>query len=188
MYVTRHLRCTTFDTQRRYLSSHWIILYFTHLGIVPALLLVLSLLLCITPGSSHFVNPEDGKVLVLGSGGLIGSHVVKWLKTNDYEVAEVRNRAHVDLRQEDALDAFQAETISFVFFLACEVGGSKYIDNDISSVQLAIVESNVQMYQVVFGWLKKHQIPFAFSSSYMHFAPTSYGAIKRLGEAWIRSE
>lgn len=94
-----------------------------------------------------------------------------------------------------------------MFFLACEVGGSKFIDSKDSNVQLQIIESNVKIYQTVFPYLAERKIPFIFSSSYLQFLvrecvlrvlahllivcpistlqQTSYGSVKRLGEAWI---
>lgn len=61
----------------------------------------------------------------------------------------VRNRAHIDLRDPNALSTnFASEKISFCFFLACEVGGSKFIGSKDGNVQLDIVQNNVLIYQV----------------------------------------
>jgi len=125
------------------------------------------------------------KVLVLGSGGLIGKSLVKWLEKNSYQVVHVKNRLHIDLRQPHALDQFSDSNIKFVFFLACEVGGSKFIASSELSVQKSIIENNVLMYQTVFPWLDKTKIPFVFTSSYLQSSPDAYGSIKRVGEAWI---
>jgi len=129
--------------------------------------------------------PAGGKVLVLGSGGLIGSALVKWLEKNNYEVIPVRNRLHIDLREPHSMDQFTDMNIEFVFFLACEVGGSKFIASSQASVQQAIIENNLLMYQNVFSWLERTRTPFVFTSSYLESSPGSYGSIKRLGEAWI---
>jgi len=125
------------------------------------------------------------KVLVLGSGGLIGSALVRWLERNNYEVIVVRNRLHIDLREPHSLDQFTDANIEFVFFLACEVGGSKFIASSEGSVQKSIIENNLLIYQTVFPWLEKTKIPFIFTSSYLQSSPGSYGSIKRLGESWI---
>jgi len=129
----------------------------------------------------------DAKVLVLGSGGVIGSALLQWLHANQYQTLEVTNRTHIDLRVPTALDVFSSEKIDFVFFLACEVGGSKYIDSHSGNVQLDIIQNNIQMYQTVFPWLAKRRIPFVFTSSYLQSQATSYGSIKRLGEGWIKA-
>ena len=46
-------------------------------------------------------------VLVLGSGGLIGRALVSTLKSLGYEVLEVKNRRHVDLRIAHSLEQFE---------------------------------------------------------------------------------
>jgi len=132
-------------------------------------------------------DPKSGKVLVLGSGGLIGSAVLRWLKARNYETLEVKNRRHIDLRVPGALDVFNDEPVSFVIFLACEVGGSKFIDNNGKNVQLAIIEHNLLIYQTVIQWIEHRKIPYIFTSSYLQTQPNAYGAVKRLGEAWIKS-
>jgi len=83
------------------------------------------------------------------------------------------------------MDQFTDMDIQFVFFLACEVGGSKFIASSQSSVQKAIIENNVLIYQNVFPWLERTKTPFIFTSSYLESSAGSYGSIKRLGEAWI---
>jgi len=128
----------------------------------------------------------NAKVLVLGSGGLIGSALVKWLRSSGFETAEVVNRKHIDLRLPGALDVFNDDDISFVFFLACEVGGAKFIHSSERGAQRQIIENNVLMYQTVFKWLDERKVPFVFTSSYLQGQPNAYGSIKRLGEAWIK--
>jgi len=168
-----------------------------------------------------YMKPSNGPVLVLGSGGLIGRHLVKvcwWfcivkilffshsisvvalvsfsnnpplhpklqeLHQEGFEVLEVKNRRHVDLRITGALDQFSDKGIQMVYFLACEVGGSKFLDSSEGDVQLAIIRHNLQIYETVFGWLRTTRIPFIFTSSYLQFQPTSYGSIKRLGELYV---
>ena len=136
------------------------------------------------------VGPAGGngaEVLVLGSGGLVGRTLVKWLEERDVIVHHVRNRRHIDLRIPGALDVFNATNLSYVFFLACEVGGSKFIENSARDLQIGIIESNIRMYQVVFPWLAARKIPFVFTSSYLQGTANPYGVIKRLGEQWIHN-
>jgi hypothetical protein len=131
--------------------------------------------------NSHFVD-APGPVLVLGSGGLIGSalveviyciivHIavievmylfcvdahdvmlVQWLEAHNYEVLHVYNRNHIDLRVPGALDIYSKRGVKFAFFLACEVGGSKYIERGPRNVQLDIIQNNLLIYQTVFDWL-----------------------------------
>lgn len=70
-------------------------------------------------------------VLVLGSAGLIGAVLAEELEAQGYTVygADIqrgKDSHHVlDLRQPGAMDVFNDKGIEFVFFLACDVGGSK---------------------------------------------------------------
>jgi len=112
---------------------------------------------------------------------------VRWLRAHQLDVLEVRNRRHIDLRVPGALDVFDAANVSFAFFLACEVGGSKFLDNSDASIQQAIIESNLLIYQTVFPYFARRRIPFAFTSSSLQAQPTAYGAVKRLGERWVDS-
>jgi len=122
---------------------------------------------------------------VLGSGGLVGSEVTKWLRNHDYQVLEVKNRHDIDLRVAGCLDSFR--NISFVMFLACEVGGSKYIQDGRRSTKVDIIANNIKIYQNVFDYISRHAIPFLFSSSSLVADPESYGTMKRLGESWIKA-
>ena len=51
--------------------------------------------------------PLDASVLVLGSGGLVGRSMVRWLQREGYVVHEVKNRRHIDLRLYGALHRFK---------------------------------------------------------------------------------
>jgi len=157
-------------------------------------LCVVAVALCLSVGGGVRAVEGDlsrsGKgqqVLVLGSGGLVGRTLVAWLEDREYTVVHVRNRRHIDLRETGALDVFNETQLAYVFFLACEVGGSKFIENSARDLQIGIIESNIRIYQVVFPWLAARKIPFVFTSSYLHGTANSYGVIKRLGEQWIRN-
>jgi nucleoside-diphosphate-sugar epimerase len=154
------------------------------------------------------IPPNAGKVLILGSNGFLGRYLTQRLNADGYDTIGVIGRAHVDLRDPAALPAFLERTpdawalpspilpeagtnprlnISFCFFLACEVGGSKFIDSAAASTQLAILRHNVQIYESVFPWLERTRTPFIFISSVLQFEPSPYGSIKRLGETWVRN-
>ena len=53
-------------------------------------------------------------VILLGSHGNIGSSLTKNLKDQGYNVYEVENRNHIDLRKENALDIFNDKNIAFL--------------------------------------------------------------------------
>ena len=139
---------------------------------------------------------RDRPVLVLGSGGLIGRALVAWLRSQAFEVLEVKNRAHIDLREPGALDRFNASRVQFVYFLACEVGGSKFLESSSEVQQLAIIRNNVRIYQTVLNWFEDEVVrqrseegggvPMrgVFTSSYLQHMHNAYGSVKRIGEEW----
>jgi nucleoside-diphosphate-sugar epimerase len=151
---------------------------------------MLSLLLLLSLCSAQ-ITPRSGQVLVLGSGGLVGTALVDELRSQGFSTLEIRNRRHVDLRDYDAftehMSQFNPQNISFAFFLACEVGGSKFLESGSRSVQLDIIEFNLQMYRVLLPWFKEHQIPYLFMSSSLQSKLNPYGSIKRLGEQYVEA-
>ena len=114
----------------------------------------------------ELVASQDGappNVLVLGSGGLVGSALAAELRRRGYNVLESRDRMHLDLRVQGSLSRFDDTPIAFCFFLACEVGGSKFIAS--GSNERAITRNNEKIYDNVFPYLQRRKIPFLFSSS-----------------------
>lgn len=107
------------------------------------------------------------RTLVLGSGGFLGQRLVEHLEQRGHAVAQVTGREHVDLRSQEALLDFEMREgpFDFVFFIACEVGGAKFLEKEQS--QPAILRHNIQMYESVFPWAKQRGIPLLFTSSYM---------------------
>ena len=127
------------------------------------------------------VHQKDTEyVLVLGSGGLIGSQLVKELKEQGYPVLEVRSRTHLDLRVRGNLDIFDPVRLRMVFFLACEVGGSKFLDES----EQIIEKHNGLIYKEVFPFLesKSKDTKFIFASSSLAGDDSAYGRIKLEGE------
>ncbi len=90
----------------------------------------------------------------------------------------ITNGRHVD-------GACSSAEIDFVYFLACEVGGSKYLfGHDQDSVQIRILRYNMQMYEVVWPWVQSRGIPTVFVSSQLSNEHIPYGTVKRVGESW----
>lgn len=86
---------------------------------LSSVLQLLGVLWCWAVSScAQEIKPEDGKILVLGSRGLVGRALLKWLHAHNYEVLEVQNRNHIDLRVHHALEQFSSDKISFVFFFS----------------------------------------------------------------------
>lgn len=128
--------------------------------------------------STHKENDEY--VLILGSGGLIGSHLKEKLLSKGYKVLHVQNRHHRDLRIPGSLSIFDDFNIKFVYFLAYEVGGAKYLQQD--SIQDRILTSNIQMMDNVFEYLINRKLKFAFASSSLSADNSTYGVVKLRGE------
>ena len=126
-------------------------------------------------------------VLVLGSGGFLGSRVLAHLRSRNHSVSEVRGRAHVDLRSPSALASFAAAhgPFSTVIFLACEVGGAKFLNAPAS--QADIVRNNVQIFESVFPWARASGVRVLYAGSYMRHLPDAgaYAAVKALGEEYL---
>ena len=125
------------------------------------------------------------KILILGSEGQIGGHLVDFLKKNKkYEVLkfdlvlgnsyDLRNFNNKKLEQ-------NIKKSNFVFFLAFDVGGSRYLKKYQKTFNFLI--NNLLIMSNVFRLLDKHKKKFIFASSQMsNMDFSSYGTLKRLGE------
>ena len=70
------------------------------------------------------------KVTILGSGGQIGAYLTKYLREKGHEVTEfdIVNGAEQDLTKiPNPLLMRSIRMCDFVFFLAFDVGGSRYL-------------------------------------------------------------
>eukprot|EP00457_Paulinella_chromatophora_P001559 gb/GEZN01001561.1/.p1 GENE.gb/GEZN01001561.1/~~gb/GEZN01001561.1/.p1 ORF type:complete len:899 (-),score=26.88 gb/GEZN01001561.1/:229-2925(-) len=132
-------------------------------------------------------EPWAPHILVLGSGGLIGTALTRELKSQGYRLAEVRNREHLDLRVRGSLNIFARVNISFAFALACEVGGYRFLSQHDSSSR--ILENNHYIDQSVFSFLNrsKDHFPFFWIGSAMTGANMSYGKAKSNALALMQS-
>lgn len=128
------------------------------------------------------------KYLVLGSGGQIGSALVSYLKQGDHTVFEfdLINSTDQDLRtaENPLLDSF-VQQADFVFFLAFDVGGSRYLAQYQDTFDF--VDNNTALMLHTFRVLKKYGTPFLFASSQMsNMSYSSYGRAKALGESYTK--
>jgi len=122
---------------------------------------------------------EIRKNLVLGGSGTIGSALCKELKAQGEEVVNLDIKVGFDLR---TLNLFNYKNFDYVWFLAWEVGGAKFLYNEDN--QLKIIKNNTKICENVFGFLKSTQIPFMFASSQLASYDNAYGVTKKLGEQW----
>jgi len=122
-------------------------------------------------------------LLVLGSHGCIGTAVCKFLKEKGHTVIpwDIKMGPDYDLRIPGNIDSILS-TVDFVFFLAFDVGGSKY---NIESLEY--INNNVQIVMNTFTSLSKYNKPFIHTTSQMsNMNHNTYSVIKRLGELYTK--
>jgi len=129
------------------------------------------------------------KVTILGSSGQIGAYHTKYLRNKDYEVTEfdVVNSPEEDLTV--IPNAKLEQSISeadFVFFLAFDVGGSRYLKKYQHTFEF--INNNARLMVNVFGLLEKYNKRFVFASSQMsNMSYSPYGVMKRVGELYTQT-
>jgi nucleoside-diphosphate-sugar epimerase len=120
------------------------------------------------------------KVLVLGSEGIIGSALSKYLESMNHEVI----RWDIKISHEHDMSNFTntrklksvIDVADFVYFLAYDVGGAKYISNP----GVDFVNRNTMIMLNTFNLLENKK--FIFASSTMYNMNNVYGTLKHMGE------
>lgn len=129
------------------------------------------------------------KYLILGSAGLIGHGLSDYLKSKGHEILEIdiSNDLSHDLRRYDNQYLYEClQSCDFVYFLAFDVGGSKYLMRYEKTFDF--ISNNVKIMNTVFDALEKTKIPFIFASSQMsQMNHSTYGCLKSLGERYTQS-
>ena len=129
------------------------------------------------------------RVAVLGSSGQIGAYLTEYLTKKGHLVREfdVVNGYHEDMTH--IPNVFLRNVImesDFVFFLAFDVGGSRYLKKYQHTFDF--INNNTRMMVNAFGLLEKYKKPFVFASSQMsHLSLSSYGVLKNVGELYTKS-
>ena len=126
------------------------------------------------------------KITVLGSGGQIGAYLTEYLREKGHKVHEfdVVNGAHQDMTiiPNPELNRVIMDT-DFVFFLAFDVGGSRYLKKYQHTFDF--INNNTRIMANVFGMLQKYNKRFIFASSQMsNMSHSPYGVMKRVGELY----
>lgn len=126
------------------------------------------------------------KITILGSSGQIGAYLTEYLKNKGYEVIEfdIINNPEQDLTIiPNAKLQSVIETADFIFFLAFDVGGSRYLQKYQHTFKF--IDNNIRMMANVFGLLEKYNKRFVFASSQMsNMSYSPYGVMKRVGELY----
>jgi nucleoside-diphosphate-sugar epimerase len=128
------------------------------------------------------------KYLVLGSEGQIGKALVAFLQKNNHEVLtfDIASSPNEDLRiSKNPLLESRIQESDFVFFLAFDVGGSRYLKTYQHTYDF--ISNNTKIMDVTFDLLHTHKKPFIFASSQMStMSFSSYGRSKALGESYTK--
>jgi len=135
------------------------------------------------------------KYLILGSEGQIGKYLVQYIREKNHSVIEydIKRSDCEDLRLFEPnrelkfkLLEHHIKQCDFVFFLAWDVGGSKYLSDVESSFKF--IHNNVAIMNSTFYLLKKHNKPFVFTSSQMAaMTHSTYGNTKVIGEKYTQA-
>jgi len=121
------------------------------------------------------------KNLVLGGSGTIGKALVSELTGRGEEVINLDIKNGFDLRGH-SLDEYRE--VDYVWFLAWDVGGAKYLMNPDNAFTL--LHNNLSICNHVFSFLKETRIPFMFASTQLVNTDNVYGLTKIVGEEYTR--
>lgn len=128
------------------------------------------------------------KYLVLGSSGQIGKPLCEFLKESGNFVSTfdlVENELE-DLRiYNNELLKQKVKENDFIFFLAFDVGGSRYLSKYQNSYDF--LQNNIKLMSNTFEIIKEYKKPFIFASSQMsNMDYSSYGLSKSIGELYTK--
>jgi nucleoside-diphosphate-sugar epimerase len=129
------------------------------------------------------------KVTILGSGGQIGSYLTAYLKSKGHQVLEfdIVNSPYQDMTKIPNPNLeYHIKESDFVFFLAFDVGGSRYLKKYQHTFEF--IDNNARLMTNAFGYLKTHRKKFVFASSQMsNMSYSPYGVLKNVGELYTKS-
>lgn len=129
------------------------------------------------------------KILVLGSSGQVGAYLVKHLENVGHTVIQFdKERSPLeDLRiPNNPILRKAVDDADFVFYLASDVGGSRYLSKYQHSFDF--IQNNTAIMMNTFSILREFNKKFVFASSQMSnmsFSP--YGVLKAVGEIYTKS-
>jgi len=129
------------------------------------------------------------KVVILGSGGQIGAYLTEYLRDKGHDVTEfdVVNGEEQDLTKiPNTKLMHDIRVCEFVFFLAFDVGGSRYLKKYQHTYDF--INNNARLMVNVFQYLAEYRKPFVFASSQMsNMSYSPYGVLKRVGELYTQT-
>ena len=118
--------------------------------------------------------------LVLGSSGLVGRCLCRYLEENGKIVVpyDIRRDSKEDLR----FATLDLRWIDEVYLLAWDVGGSRYLFR--TDTQESQLEWNLRLLTNTLPQLKESGVRWLFASSQLSGQPNAYGIAKSVGEYW----
>jgi nucleoside-diphosphate-sugar epimerase len=129
------------------------------------------------------------KYLVLGSSGQIGSHLCAYIEKRGDSVVvpfDVVRETSEDLRYNLPLLIEKMRAVDFVFFLAFDVGGARYLQQYQHTYEF--ISNNVKLMEHGFEALRILDKPFIFASSQMsNMFQSPYGVLKAVGNDYTRA-
>jgi len=129
------------------------------------------------------IKSNAKNVLIIGSGGPIGTRLKLDLENKGYNVLYSMSRQHLDVRDPNSLSIFDSVDFSFVFLLADDFGGELYNENPKNKPRL--LSSNLQIVTNSVKYLRKRKLRFIFVSSLPQSGNNLYVYTKRLGEKQV---
>jgi nucleoside-diphosphate-sugar epimerase len=129
------------------------------------------------------------KITILGSSGQIGSYLSQYLRDKghvviDFDKVETPNHDMTVIPNQYLENAI--ETADFVFFLAFDVGGSRYLKKYQHTFQF--IDNNTRLMVNTFDILEKYNKRFVFASSQMsNMSYSPYGVLKNVGELYTKA-
>lgn len=121
--------------------------------------------------------------LVIGSDGFIGKPFCDFLERKGEKV--VRFDIKRSKKEDGRTQKLNLKEIDKVYFLAWDVGGSKYLYD--TKLQMNQLKWNLDLMYNIFNQLESAKKPFLFTSSQLaEECDTVYGVTKRLGEVWTK--
>ena len=128
-------------------------------------------------------------VVILGSGGQIGAYLTEYLLGKGHEVTQfdIVNGEEQDLTKiPNTKLMHDIRLADFVFFLAFDVGGSRYLKKYQHTYDF--INNNTRIMANVFQYLAEYRKPFVFASSQMsNMSYSPYGVLKRVGELYTQT-
>jgi nucleoside-diphosphate-sugar epimerase len=129
------------------------------------------------------------KITILGSSGQIGAYLTEYLREKNHYVYEfdIANNPNEDMTLiPNSLLEQRISDSDFVFFLAFDVGGSRYLKKYQHTFQF--INNNTRLMTNTFSLLQKYNKRFVFASSQMsNMSYSPYGVLKNVGELYTKS-